>query len=280
MTPKLSIITINRNNAVGLRKTIKSVFSQSCTNFEYIIIDGGSSDESDQLIKEYVDIIDYWVSEPDSGIYNAMNKGISKATGEFCLFLNSGDWLVDEKVVADFYNSNFKEDIISGSIFILDSDSKKTTLVEPPNSHDLSFELFYTYTLPHQASFIKRNLFETYGFYNESIKIVSDWEFFFKVLVLNNCTYNRLDRIISYYDSNGFSSQPETLSIMMRERSEVFHNSLPLITKYITKLVTQNEVLQSHENEYREYINLKYGNLSIFIKLMLWVKKLKSRKIL
>ena len=88
---KLSIITINRNNAAGLRRTIESVVSQTYTEFEYIIIDGASTDESVDVIKEYADKITFWVSEPDNGIYNAMNKGILKAKGEYLLFLNSGD---------------------------------------------------------------------------------------------------------------------------------------------------------------------------------------------
>ena len=92
--PKLSIITINLNNAEGLRKTIPSVISQTYCDFEYIVIDGGSTDGSVDVIKKYADKLSYWVSEPDAGIYNAMNKGIRKAGGEYCQFLNSGDWLV------------------------------------------------------------------------------------------------------------------------------------------------------------------------------------------
>ena len=86
---KLSIITINLNNAAGLRKTIQSVVNQTYIDFEYIIIDGFSSDGSIEVIKEYADRINYWVSEPDRGIYNAMNKGILKTSGEYIHFLNS-----------------------------------------------------------------------------------------------------------------------------------------------------------------------------------------------
>ena len=86
---KLSIITINYNNCDGLRKTIESVIAQTTRDFEYIVIDGGSTDGSVDVIKEYADYIDYWVSEPDKGIYNAMNKGTRAAHGDFLLFLNS-----------------------------------------------------------------------------------------------------------------------------------------------------------------------------------------------
>ena len=120
---KLSIITINRNNAAGLRKTIESVVSQTYTDFEYIIIDGASTDGSVEVIKEYAEATLpcgeglgerlYWVSEPDKGIYNAMNKGILKAQGEYLLFLNSGDWLVDKDVIKSFIDLNIINDIVN-----------------------------------------------------------------------------------------------------------------------------------------------------------------------
>ena len=88
---KFSIITINYNNKDGLEMTINSVLGQSFQGFEYIIIDGGSTDGSIDIIKKYESRIDYWVSEPDNGVYNAMNKGIRKATGDYINFMNSGD---------------------------------------------------------------------------------------------------------------------------------------------------------------------------------------------
>ena len=91
--PTLSIITVNLNNCDGLQKTIDSVVGQTFTDYEWIVIDGGSMDGSRELIEQYADCLAYWCSEPDNGIYNAMNKGISRATGEWLLFLNSGDSL-------------------------------------------------------------------------------------------------------------------------------------------------------------------------------------------
>ena len=96
---KLSVITINYNNRDGLRKTIESVVNQTCRDFEYIIIDGGSTDGSVDVIKQYADRIDYWVSEPDKGIYHAMNKGIAVAHGEYLNFMNSGDCFYESTVV-------------------------------------------------------------------------------------------------------------------------------------------------------------------------------------
>ena len=101
--PQLSIITINYNNLAGLQKTFESVFNQTFQDFEYIVIDGGSTDGSKELIEQYHDKIDYWVSEPDSGIYNAMNKGIVRANGEYLQFLNSGDSLLGENILKNVF---------------------------------------------------------------------------------------------------------------------------------------------------------------------------------
>ena len=111
----LSIITINLNNREGLRKTIESVVNQTFQDFEFIVIDGASTDGSVEVIQDYPRI-NYWISEPDTGIYNAMNKGIAKATGEYCLFLNSGDTLFQINTLTGILQSNPKGDIIFGNV--------------------------------------------------------------------------------------------------------------------------------------------------------------------
>ena len=109
--PKLSIITVNLNNKAGLQKTIESVFSQTFTDYEYLVIDGGSEDGSKELIKKYENKFVYWVSEKDKGIFNAMNKGILKASGEYLLFLNSGDYFYDSAVLDDVFDKAASTDI-------------------------------------------------------------------------------------------------------------------------------------------------------------------------
>ena len=119
-TPQLSIITINRNDAQGLEKTLESIWKkQSFKDFEHIIIDGASTDNSINIIKKYASHLSYWVSEPDKGIYNAMNKGIIKAKGNYLLFLNSGDWLEND-ILARVFKENFtKYRIISDWAFFI-----------------------------------------------------------------------------------------------------------------------------------------------------------------
>ncbi len=194
---KLSIITINKNNAQGLERTIQSVINQTFKDFEYIIIDGASTDSSVEIIKKYQDKIDYWVSEPDTGIYNAMNKGIKVAKGEYLLFLNSGDWLLNNTILAEVFSENFDEDIVYGNIQIGDK------LIYPHKK--ITLRILMNSFIPHPASFIKRNLFEKIGLYDEKYKAASDWKFFLQALILENCTYKHIDKNISFFEEGGIS---------------------------------------------------------------------------
>ena len=123
---QISIITINYNNASGLEKTIRSVVEQTYNEYEYIIIDGASSDKSKEVIQEYQRYIDFWCSEKDSGIYNAMNKGIQKASGEYLLFLNSGDVLNNSAVLADIHGFLSGEDFVYGDLVFVRGDGEET----------------------------------------------------------------------------------------------------------------------------------------------------------
>src|ERR1700749_5163063 len=138
MNPLLSIITINYNDSEGLGTTINSVKHQNYRPIEFIIIDGGSTDGSKELIEKNISIVDHWVSEKDEGIYHAMNKGIQKAKGEYLLFLNSGDYLNDSNTLAILIADHHNEDIIYGDIFM--KETYHTWLKK--HSPVLSFEYF------------------------------------------------------------------------------------------------------------------------------------------
>ena len=222
---KLSIITINYNNLSGLRLTMDSVLKQTYTNIEYIVIDGDSTDGSKDLIREYSDKLSYWVSEKDGGIYNAMNKGVSKAKGEYCLFLNSDDYLVHERVLEQLFKLNFTEDIVYGDMYMEDSMNTKTLSVQPQK---LTFEHFISSTLWHPASFIKTALFFKYGFYNEQLKIVSDYEFFLKTIIVNQVSYKHVDMAISVYKVVGMSSKKENEELHLLERKKVQEMYFPI----------------------------------------------------
>lgn len=217
---KLSIITINRNNSAGLRQTIESVVSQTFKDFEYVIIDGASTDGSVEVVKEYADKITYWVSEPDTGIYNAMNKGIKVAKGEYCLFLNSGDWLYNTHTLISIQSLLNKNDIIAGNILKTDNKIERSP-------HQLLIRSILQKNIPHQAMFIKKSLFIEYGLYNEDFKILSDFQFNLKMALLGR-TYCYLNEIISIYDTSGVSSNDNYYKIMLEEEKKIIESLLPI----------------------------------------------------
>lgn len=225
---KYSIITINYNNKEGLEKTIMSVLSQTTNDYQYIIIDGGSTDGSIDVIKRYADHIDYWVSEPDNGIYNAMNKGLNVTNGEYCLFLNSGDCLYDNNVLQRFNSYNSDKDIIIGRVFSLQTNS---ALFLPPN-RDLSLYHLFSSTVPHQGTFIKTSLQKKYP-YDESLKIVADWKFFLVAIIMHNCSIEYTEFPVSKYDTGGISSTNSRAT--QEEKNRVLEQLFPprLLADYL-----------------------------------------------
>jgi glycosyltransferase involved in cell wall biosynthesis len=226
---KLSIITVNLNDAAGLRKTIESIVSQTFSDFEYIIIDGGSADGSMDVVKQYENRVVYWVSEPDKGVYNAMNKGILQAKGEYCLFLNSGDTLYSEIGLETVFKSGDTEDIIVGNRI---KQYPKKEIVEKGIAYNrvregksLTLFDFFISNIPHQATFIKRELFDRYGLYDENYTIVSDWLFFLKTIVFDCVKVKYIDATIARFDMEGISNANMTLH--MQERRKILEELLP-----------------------------------------------------
>lgn len=200
---KLSIITINLNNKDGLQKTIDSIVNQSFKDFEWIVIDGASTDGSRKLIEQYAEHIAYWVSESDKGVYNAMNKGIKVAKGEYVNFMNSGDCFASSTVLEDVFVANRTADVLYGYMMRGSVDGKinNLSMMKP----DLSWIDFYNDGLPHQSTFIKRRLFDELGFYDESLKAVSDWKFFVNAFVYHKATSDFIPMKISVYAEGGIS---------------------------------------------------------------------------
>lgn len=200
---KLSIITVNYNNRDGLQKTIDSVICQTWRDFEWIIIDGGSTDGSRELIEKYQEHFAYWCSEPDKGIYNAMNKGIAKAKGEYLQFLNSGDYLYDSNVLRKVFGKQRFADILFGYMIVEGSNVFSSSAMMKPV---LYWNDFVGNTLPHQASFCKLSLFEKYGMFDESYKIAADTKFFIKTIVWEKSSYEFIPEKIALFQQGGISS--------------------------------------------------------------------------
>ena len=198
----LSIITINYNNINGLQNTLKSVFCQSRHDFEWIVIDGGSTDGSKELLEKYTNRINYWVSEPDHGIYEAMNKGIKVAKGDYLQFLNSGDCLADKDIIKQFCERDNTEDVIYGNAIIVDSNNKEIKHFHAPDFVRLSY--FYSHALNHQATFFSKHCFE-HCLYNENNRIASDLELYM-YLLYHGFSFAKWDQYIVRYENTGISS--------------------------------------------------------------------------
>lgn len=233
---KLSIITINFNNKIGLQKSFDSVFKQSFSDYEYIVIDGESTDGSKEIIEANKDKISHWVSEKDGGVYHAMNKAIAKASGEYLLFLNSGDHLINNTILNEVRAALDVTDIIYGNIFLIESVTKSWTGNYPAK---LSFQHFVEGSLPHPASFIKRTVFDTVGLYDESLQIVADWKFFLDAICRFNISYKHIDKTIAVFYLDGLSSLAKNQALLQEEKKAVLKKCYPMFienSKELTKL--------------------------------------------
>lgn len=217
---KLSIITINRNNADGLKRTLDSVAAQTKKEFEHIIVDGASTDRSVEVIKEYVQTAKcvIWTSEPDSGIYDAMNRGVRKAIGEYVLMLNSGDYFVDEHVIERILPELDGTDIIQGNV--ISTCAGKETLNRGYGKSDITFIDVMKGHFLHQASFCRREVFDKYGYFDESYKINGDTVFYAKCLGLGDATFKYIDQNIAFFDTTGISADPNGKWVALRKEED------------------------------------------------------------
>ena len=226
----LSIITINRNNASGLEKTIKSVLSQTCKEFEYVVVDGASTDASVEVIKSlsgsFGDHLK-WISEPDKGIYNAMNKGIGMASGDYIQILNSGDCLVSEDVVERMLKALEEKafpSILYGNMLKSMPDGRALRDRSFAGA-DITLQGMYHGCLNHSPAYIKRSLFDRYGLYDESLRICSDWKWYVSSIVLGEERPKYVDVDVTLFDMTGISETNKEL--LEAERSSLLQEMIP-----------------------------------------------------
>lgn len=227
---KLSIITINRNNAQGLKKTMQSVVEQTSTDIEYIVVDGASTDESVNIIKSFADQrLIRWVSERDNGIYNAMNKGIGMAQGEYVMILNSGDYLATPQVIEQMNKKlvdKGQPDILYGNMIKIWPDGK--TRRDYQLSVNYSLFDFYQSTLNPDGTYIRRSLFQQFGPFDETMKICSDWAWMLKTIGLGGVKPSRVNIDTLYFDMTGVSESGErSRQTIQKERRQVLQQTLP-----------------------------------------------------
>ena len=260
MKPKISIITVNYNNLEGLKKTVEHVKNQTYQEFEYVIIDGGSEDGSVDYVKKNSSLFDYWVSEPDNGVYQAMNKGIEKATGECLLFLNSGDHFYNAEVLEKYHHQLKDSDIIYFDLQVVEGE--KSFVKTYPDT--LSFSYFSEDTLPHPATFIKKEAFLKTNFYKEDFEIVSDWKFFIDAICKYNLGYKRIANTLSVFYIGGMSSNPENQIIKFNEKKCVLNGDYLLYTQDINDVVSYRKTLNNLRGSRIIKLLVKLGFLNKF----------------
>jgi glycosyltransferase involved in cell wall biosynthesis len=271
---KISVITINYNNSSGLKRTIKSVKEQRGFIYEFIIIDGGSIDNTLEVINEYKTIITKSISEKDDGIYHAMNKGIKLSSGDYLLFLNSGDYFYNStslsrniKLIKDF-------DLIAFDINLYGVGFN--TIHKNPDK--LSFSFIFLETLSHQSVFIKRELFKSIGFYDETLKIVADWKFFLHS-IMSGCSYKNYNITLTSFEFGGISTTGEGVITRINERDLVLRNEFPFYYEGVKRLENQKKILSLNRFKLlAEVENYKYGRFfsSFFLRLYVFLFSKKS----
>lgn len=242
MKPFLSIITINYNNSSGLEKTIQSIIPQTFKNFEYLVIDGASDDCSFEVIQKNKAAVHFSISEPDTGIYHAMNKGIKAAKGRYLLFLNSGDVLNGTTALEDFINhKDFEGDIIYGDYKFEEGEKVYPDKLSP---------LFFVRTsLPHQSTFFKREVFEEMGLYEEHYKIVGDRAFFIKCFLSNHFVFKHIPYSLSIYDLSGISNNPIHIETQASENAKMFQEQYGVFYEDYKKMLLMQSQLNQAKRE-------------------------------
>lgn len=197
--PKVSIVTVVYNDAKGLEKTIKSVINQTYENVEFIIIDGGSTDDTVAIIKRYDDQIDYWVSEKDGGIYDAMNKGINASTGTWVNFMNAGDTFVDNEVL-----TKIKFDQYNNKALIYGNKLQNNEVIYPLDINKLEVGEIMAC---HQSMFFNKRILKDELYYDLTYKIYGDYELVNRIYLKFKNDIKYIDLNIAVFQGGGISSK-------------------------------------------------------------------------
>lgn len=247
---KISVVTVCKDPGEALNRTVESVLAQTYSDIEYIIVDGASTDGTIQYLKEINMMIRKgeisslrkasmdkffatarsfkFISEPDSGIYNAMNKGMGLSSGDFILFLNAGDYLVDKNILSKMAEKIDKNradcDIYFGDI-ISENPVLRTRYQVPNRLKKINAVKLFFWTVPHAAAFIKKDSLAKVGGYDESFKIASDYDFFIKALIIEKMKFKYISLNISFFQTGGISSTPVNKGSLKSE-------NLKIIKKY------------------------------------------------
>ena len=231
--PLISIITVCYNSVDTIERTIRSVLEQNYSDIEYIIIDGGSSDGTVEVIKNYADRISYWVSEPDRGIYDAMNKGIAKATGEWIHFRNSGDYFLSRRTVSEVFKEEFSENVavVHGDCYYVYPDHyirKKPAILSKPYNQDMP--------VLHPATFVRSRLHKE-TLFDLCYRSAADYNFFYQ-LCKKGCKFQYVPIIVSTFATGGFSANWERAfweDRRIQERTNSFWDKVKVFFEFVRR---------------------------------------------
>jgi glycosyltransferase involved in cell wall biosynthesis len=245
--PLISIITVVFNGDKHLERTIKSVAGQSYGNIEYIIIDGNSTDRSVEIIKKYDENIDFWISEPDDGISDAFNKGLSYSNGDYIGFINSDDWYEKDGVLSIVKEINPEESIYCGHLNLYSSDSHEFIKLHKSNPE----RIFQTMRMAHPSTFVSRCVFDQIGGFSTDYRYAMDYDFILRAK-LNGNRIKLVDRVIANQMMGG--------------------NSSDLLKVYKDELVIKNNLLGCKIDHWVWYL----GNVFLYFPLTL-IKKIRKK---
>lgn len=244
---KISIVTVSYNSAETIRDTIESVLSQTNKNIEYIIIDGASKDRTMEIVNEYSDRISKIVSEPDRGIYDAMNKGIALATGDVVGILNSDDFYEADDVlecVESFFVEHPESQLAFGDVVFVNPDDLRNVVRFYGAHHFRPWKLRFGWMPPHPAAFVRSSAYKKVGLYSIKYRISADYEMFVRLLLVHRLNFSRIDRVLVRMRSGGVSTSGIRSSLRLNNeivhacrRNGVYTNIFMVLTKIPFKIL-------------------------------------------
>lgn len=258
--PLISVITICYNAKQSIEETILSVINQDSLCYEYIVVDGNSTDGTLDIIKTYSNSISKWISEPDTGIYNAMNKAVKIASGRYCLFMNAGDYMANNSVlkwVTPYLRDNA---IYVGGCVTTKNGTLDDWYYSPQNP---TLELFYSGSLQHQASFIPVELLREIP-YDESLRMVSDWKFWISCIVLRNYSYFSIPVTICIFNMDGMTYKQKDIG--RKERQIVLDELFPrrIIEDYEKNIQNKNDI-EKFLKRIKDYVLRQFRKVSYIL---------------
>lgn len=229
----ISVVTINRNNSSGLRRTLFSVVSQTYADYEYIVVDGDSTDDSKIILQQFLSSINVLIIEPDSGIYDAMNKGLKASSGEYVIFLNSGDTFTSPYVLSELSSATEEFDVVFGNIEIQLKSGMKTI----HTSETIYFANSYQHDLPpHPSLLVRRSLYLSKGMFDTAYPITADVLTISRIFADPSVTYSKIATIVATFDHSGTSS-------LVKNELSIYSERRRFISKYFPAYLSD---LDSH----------------------------------